>query len=61
MAPVDRGLGDPLPTVPGGGGDWGPPGLQLGRGLWTTTVELDIMGGVERPEGEAVYCGRRGG
>ena len=47
MAPGDRGLGDHLPTVPGGGGDWGPPGLQLGRGLCTTTVELDIMGGVE--------------
>ena len=32
MVPDDRGPGDPLPTLRGGGGDWSPHGFRLEEG-----------------------------
>ena len=49
IVPGDRAPGNPLPTVWGGGGDWGPLGLQIRAELWTKTMGLDLMGGVGRP------------
>ena len=34
-----------VPPMRGGGRNWDSPGLRVQGELWTTTVELDLMGG----------------